>query len=100
MRGLVVCEECEIFSDAGNHASMIHGICNSGVTKHLFRHNDAGHLRQLLAKTDVSTPKIVAFETVHSMTGLSYVTRCFCMRRAFQLVSLFTPVGCIAADVG
>lgn len=60
---------CQIFSDSGNHASMIQGIRNSGVTKHVFRHNDWKHLEQLLSKVDVSVPKIVAFETVHSMTG-------------------------------
>jgi 5-aminolevulinate synthase len=60
---------CHIFSDAGNHASMIQGIRNSGVPKHIFRHNDPSHLRELLAKVPKSVPKIVAFETVHSMTG-------------------------------
>jgi 5-aminolevulinate synthase len=60
---------CHIFSDAGNHASMIQGIRNSGVPRHIFRHNDPIHLRQLLEKVDPSVPKIVAFETVHSMTG-------------------------------
>lgn len=60
---------CHVFSDAGNHASMIQGIRNSGVPKHLFHHNNPKHLEQLLAKVDVSVPKIVAFETVHSMTG-------------------------------
>ncbi|KAJ6667689.1 hypothetical protein lerEdw1_016010 [Lerista edwardsae] len=60
---------CEIYSDAGNHASMIQGIRNSRVPKHIFRHNDVGHLRELLRKSNPSTPKIVAFETVHSMDG-------------------------------
>ncbi|XP_071780667.1 5-aminolevulinate synthase, non-specific, mitochondrial-like [Centroberyx gerrardi] len=60
---------CEIYSDAGNHASMIQGIRNSGVKKFIFRHNDANHLQELLEKSDPSTPKIVAFETVHSMDG-------------------------------
>ncbi|MGH0182557.1 UNVERIFIED_CONTAM: hypothetical protein FKN15_010021 [Acipenser sinensis] len=60
---------CEIYSDAGNHASMIQGIRNSGATKFIFRHNDVNHLRELLEKSDPSTPKIVAFETVHSMDG-------------------------------
>ncbi|XP_030374981.1 5-aminolevulinate synthase, erythroid-specific, mitochondrial [Scaptodrosophila lebanonensis] len=60
---------CHIFSDAGNHASMIQGIRNSGVPKHIFRHNDVNHLHTLLKQMDKSTPKIVAFETVHSMTG-------------------------------
>ncbi|XP_064536254.1 5-aminolevulinate synthase, erythroid-specific, mitochondrial isoform X1 [Drosophila montana] len=60
---------CHIFSDSGNHASMIQGIRNSGVRKHIFRHNDVNHLRVLLQQVDKVTPKIVAFETVHSMTG-------------------------------
>lgn len=60
---------CHIFSDAGNHASMIQGIRNSGVPKHIFRHNDPAHLRELLMNVPKSIPKIVAFETVHSMTG-------------------------------
>ncbi|ESN96631.1 hypothetical protein HELRODRAFT_189320, partial [Helobdella robusta] len=60
---------CHIFSDSGNHASMIQGIRNSGVTKHIFRHNDPAHLEELLSKVDPNLPKIVAFETVHSMTG-------------------------------
>ncbi|KAM4736719.1 LOW QUALITY PROTEIN: 5-aminolevulinate synthase, non-specific, mitochondrial-like [Anableps anableps] len=60
---------CEIYSDAGNHASMIQGIRNSGVKKFIFRHNDVSHLQRLLEKSDPSTPKIVAFETVHSMDG-------------------------------
>lgn len=60
---------CEIYSDAGNHASMIQGIRNSGAKKFIFRHNDVEHLRELLEKSDRSTPKIVAFETVHSMDG-------------------------------
>ncbi|XP_043916415.1 5-aminolevulinate synthase, erythroid-specific, mitochondrial-like [Protopterus annectens] len=60
---------CEIYSDAGNHASMIQGIRNSGVPKYVFRHNDVEHLEQLLKKSDPKKPKIVAFETVHSMDG-------------------------------
>ncbi|XP_076280430.1 5-aminolevulinate synthase isoform X1 [Lasioglossum baleicum] len=60
---------CHIFSDAANHASMIQGIRNSGIPKHIFRHNDVEHLEELLSKVDKSVPKIVAFETVHSMTG-------------------------------
>ncbi|MPD06324.1 5-aminolevulinate synthase, nonspecific, mitochondrial [Portunus trituberculatus] len=48
---------------------MIQGIRNSGAPKHIFRHNDPEHLEELLQSIDVSIPKIVAFETVHSMTG-------------------------------
>uniref|UniRef100_A0A8C5PMC6 5-aminolevulinate synthase n=1 Tax=Leptobrachium leishanense TaxID=445787 RepID=A0A8C5PMC6_9ANUR len=60
---------CEIYSDAGNHASMIQGIRNSGVEKYVFRHNDPAHLEELLQESDPKKPKIVAFETVHSMDG-------------------------------
>ncbi|XP_053481225.1 5-aminolevulinate synthase, erythroid-specific, mitochondrial isoform X2 [Ictalurus furcatus] len=60
---------CEIYSDMGNHASMIQGIRNSGAKRFIFRHNDAGHLEELLSRSDPRTPKIVAFETVHSMDG-------------------------------
>lgn len=48
---------------------MIQGIRNSGAKKFVFRHNDVAHLRELLQKGDPSKPKIVAFETVHSMDG-------------------------------
>ncbi|XP_014257108.1 5-aminolevulinate synthase, erythroid-specific, mitochondrial isoform X2 [Cimex lectularius] len=57
------------FSDEGNHASMIQGIRNSRSPKFIFRHNDSSHLNEQLQKVDKSVPKIVAFETVHSMTG-------------------------------
>ena len=60
---------CQIFSDEGNHASMIQGIRRSGVPKFLFRHNDPRHLEQLLARSPPGVPKIVAFESLHSMDG-------------------------------
>ncbi|TNN87738.1 5-aminolevulinate synthase, erythroid-specific, mitochondrial [Liparis tanakae] len=60
---------CEIYSDAGNHASMIMGIRNSRAKRFIFRHNDSRHLESLLQRSDPKTPKIVAFETVHSMDG-------------------------------
>jgi len=57
------------FSDALNHASMIAGIRNGGGERHIFRHNDLGHLEQLLAAAPVNAPKLVAFESVYSMDG-------------------------------
>ena len=48
---------------------MIQGIRNSGVPKHVFKHNDPDHLDELLSKIGKHVPKLVAFETVHSMDG-------------------------------
>jgi len=61
--------ECIIYSDALNHASMIHGIKDSGADKRIFRHNDLEHLRMHLAQSDPAVPKLIAFESVYSMDG-------------------------------
>ncbi|MBT4044649.1 MAG: 5-aminolevulinate synthase [Rhodospirillaceae bacterium] len=58
-----------IFSDTLNHASMIDGIRHGGGPKQIWRHNDTGHLAELLAQADPKAPKIVAFESVYSMDG-------------------------------
>ena len=58
-----------VLSDAQNHASMIAGIRNSRAEKHIFRHNDAGDLADLLAVTPADRPKLVCFELVYSMDG-------------------------------
>ena len=60
---------CKVFSDEFNHASMIQGIRRSGVDKAVFRHNDIGHLEELLKAEPEGRPKLVAFESVYSMDG-------------------------------
>ncbi len=69
---------CEIFSDAMNHASMIEGVRHSGMKKHIFRHNDPAHLEELLAAADPDVPKLIAFESVYSMDGDIAPIAAFC----------------------
>lgn len=57
------------FSDEHNHASMIQGIKNSKAPCHVFRHNDLNDLERLLKNTNANSPKIIAFESVYSMSG-------------------------------
>jgi len=58
-----------IFSDEKNHASLIDGIRQSRATKHVFKHNNLEHLRELLQFYPKSTPKMIIFESVYSMDG-------------------------------
>lgn len=61
--------DCVIFSDASNHASMIQGIRHSNAKKFVFKHNDLAHLEELLASVPKDVPKLIAFESVYSMSG-------------------------------
>lgn len=60
---------CVVFSDKCNHSSIIHGIRNSRAEKHVFRHNDVGHLRELLSQYPKQQAKLIVFESVYSMDG-------------------------------
>lgn len=62
-------ENCVIFSDALNHASMIEGIRHSRAEKRIWKHNDPQDLDRILSEYGPEVPKIVAFESVYSMDG-------------------------------
>jgi len=60
---------CVVFSDEGNHASMIEGIRHSRAQKRIWKHNDPRDLDRQLSEYPKDTPKLVAFESVYSMDG-------------------------------
>lgn len=62
-------ENCVIFSDEKNHASMINGIRNSRAEKLIFRHNDMLDLEEKLQSVPRETPKLILFTAVYSMDG-------------------------------
>jgi len=48
---------------------MIQGIRRGGTEKHVFRHNDVAHLRQILSGIERGRPILIAFESIYSMDG-------------------------------
>lgn len=55
------------FSDELNHSSMVEGM--RGAKKKIFKHNDLDMLEDMLKEVEISSPKVIAFESVYSMDG-------------------------------
>jgi len=56
-------------SDERNHASLIEGMRSVENVKHIFRHNETGHLHEILQSLPSTQPKLIVFESVYSMNG-------------------------------
>jgi len=61
--------DCTVFSDEKNHASMILGIKNANLNKVIFNHNCVNDLENKLKIMDYNKPKLLAFESIYSMSG-------------------------------
>ena len=69
---------CLILSDAWNHNSMIEGVRRAGTERKIWRHNDVGHLEELLAAQPKERPKLIVFEGLYSMDGDTSPVGCIC----------------------
>ncbi len=61
--------DCVLLSDELNHNSMIEGIRHTKAERLIFRHNDPGHVEELLKGIDKDRPKLIIFESLYSMDG-------------------------------
>jgi len=64
-----IIDDIIIFSDAGNHASIIEGIQNSKARKIIFKHNDIIDLESKLKSVPKAQNKMLVFESIYSMSG-------------------------------
>ncbi|MCA9508232.1 MAG: 5-aminolevulinate synthase [Myxococcales bacterium] len=82
-----------ILSDEHNHASMIQGIKHSRAAYKIFRHNDVDHLEELLKNADAKAAKIIAFESVYSMSGSIAPIRHICdLAKKYQALTYLDEV--------
>jgi len=61
--------EDALFTDELNHASIIDGVRLSKAARHIYRHNDAGHLREQLKAATGARRKLIITDGVFSMDG-------------------------------
>lgn len=65
---LLAALQAEVYIDKQCHASIYDGLQATGLSYHRFRHNDASHLSQLIAASDIREPVVVT-EGIFSMSG-------------------------------
>lgn len=61
--------ELVFISDERNHASLIEGMRSTRNKKIIFRHNDVGHLEEILRSLSTDQPKLIVFESIYSISG-------------------------------
>lgn len=82
-----------ILSDSMNHASIISGIRYGRAEKAVFRHNDVGHLEELLVALPYERHKIIIFESVYSMDGdISPIAEIAALARKYNALTYLDEV--------
>jgi len=70
MLGAELGPDTRVYADRLNHASLHHGLAAAGLRQTRFRHNDLGHLDELLARDAGKAGRaLVVTESVFSMDG-------------------------------
>ena len=90
--------DCLILSDALNHNSMIEGVRAAGCAKQIWRHNDLEHLEELLSRAAPGRPKLIVFESVHSMDGDVAPLEAICeLAERYNAMTYLDDAPCIGA---
>ena len=91
--------DCLILSDALNHNSMIEGVRRSGCEKQVWRHNDVGHLEELLAQEPRDRAKLIVFESLYSMDGdIAPIAAIVALAKEYNALTYIDEVHAVGLD--